>query len=90
MNDQFSSLERDELQKLLNRIDALTEAIEKSGYAFCDSSLLFVPSKNEEGDMTLNIHLIDLAHGFKENQGIDGHKENVEEIIKAVKYLSCS
>lgn len=87
MKRHLKALELKGLQNLLTKIDRLIEAFEKSGYAFCDSSLLFVPKSNKDGTTTLNIHLIDLAHGFREDEEIEGHKENVQELISAVKYL---
>lgn len=87
MKDHFSKLEADQLQNLLSRIEKLVDAIENSGYAFCDSSLLFVPSVDGNGNISLNIHMIDLAHGFTEKEKIDGYQENVEELIKSIRYL---
>ena len=87
MINQLEALETDELQIFLNKINKLKNAVKDSGYGSCDSSLLFVPYTKDDGTVSINIHFIDLAHGFKNNEEIEGHEENIEELVNSVEYL---
>jgi len=88
IKDHFSSIDDlNDLKKVIGQLEKLAQALEESDYAFCDSSLLFVPTIGEDGKRSVDVHLIDLAHGYHGKENIDGFKESKEEQLEAIRYL---
>jgi len=87
LRDQFQGMSLRKLKRKINFLGRLKENIRKSQFVFVDASMLFVPTKSKRGKKDLKIHLIDLEHAIRRDEGISGFDQMKKETQESIDEL---
>ena len=86
-NQELVQLNTQELLKFKSELRQLKDAVEQSSTIALDSSLLLVPTVDENGTKHLHVKIIDFAHGLHESENIAGFESMRSEMVKSINFL---
>jgi hypothetical protein len=73
--------------KLLSELKVLRDAMQKSDFAFVDSSLLFIPVEDRSGNVSISMKFIDPAHSFHKSAAHPDFSLKKDAAVKSVDWL---
>ncbi|MBM7071786.1 hypothetical protein JQC92_06975 [Shewanella sp. 202IG2-18] len=81
---ELNQLTVDQLISFKNELEELKSVLLNQSIVGVDSSLLLIPTKNEQGEAILHVKFVDLAHGVHESESLNNFQEMRSEMEQSV------